>query len=73
MLDYRRGRIDDALGLMLESKSIAEEVGDKGQIAKILNNITHIYVTRGDEQKALETLLEASLLLSHWMIKLLFV
>ena len=53
-----RGEIDDALGLMLEAKSIAEEAGDKGQVARNLNNIAIIYYSRGDSQQALETLFE---------------
>ena len=58
VIKYFRGEIDDALGLMLEAKSIAEEAGDKGQVARNLNNISLIYSARGDNQQALKTLFE---------------
>ena len=44
VIKYFRGEIDDALGLMLEAKSIAEEAGDKGQVARNLNNISLIHL-----------------------------
>ncbi|MEL1235639.1 MAG: adenylate/guanylate cyclase domain-containing protein [Candidatus Neomarinimicrobiota bacterium] len=58
VINYFRGEIDDALGLMLEAKSIAEEAGDKGQVSRNLNNISLIYSARGDNQQALKTLFE---------------
>ena len=58
VIKYFRGEIDDALALMLEAKSIAEDAGDKGQVARNLNNISLIYSARGDQRKALVVLQE---------------